>query len=77
MRPLLLFLLLSHMSMDSQEYSMGAPDSACARMTPGHGFDPQVPSQGDPPARLRVDRRAVEPGGAVKVRVEAVQGEIG
>ena len=29
-------------------YSMGAPDQACKRMTPGHGFDPQVNTNHNP-----------------------------
>ena len=49
----LLLLLLLHAPPPTLEYSMGAPDSACNRMTPGHGFDPQT---SDPPARLVLEK---------------------
>ena len=61
----LLLLLLG--PSPTTEYSMGAPDSACNRMMPGHGFDPQ---QGDPPARLIIEGDTVAPGQTIKFRIE-------
>jgi hypothetical protein len=53
----------------SSPYSMGAPDQACKRMTPGHGFDPQ---DGDPPVKLEMSAKdEVAPGGHVDVRLVA------
>ena len=50
-------------------YSMGAPDQACKRMTPGHGFDPQ---DGDPLVVLEMSSRDdLAPGGHVDVRLVA------
>ena len=43
------------------------PPSACNRMMPGHGFDPQ---QGDPPARLIIEGDTVAPGQTIKFRIE-------
>jgi hypothetical protein len=43
---------------------MGAPDSACSRMEPGHGFDPQ---NGEPPAKQELEKNSVTPGQTVKV----------
>ena len=61
-----LILLLLH-PRPTTEYSMGAPDSACNRMMPGHGFDPQT---GDPPARLVLEKDTVAPGQTLKFRIE-------
>ena len=41
--------------------------SACKRMTPGHGFDPQP---GEPPARLVLEREAVAPGQPLGFTIE-------
>ena len=61
-----LILLLLH-PRPTTEYSMGAPDSACNRMTPGHGFDPQP---GEPPARLVLEKEAVAPGQPLGFTIE-------
>lgn len=61
----LLLLLLG--PSPTTEYSMGAPDSACNRMMPGHGFDPQT---GEPPARLVLEKDTVAPGQTLKFRIE-------
>ncbi len=38
---------------------MGAPDSACARMQPGHGYDPQSESSSPNPYTLAVDLSSI------------------
>ena len=51
---------------------MGAPDSACGRMEPGHGFSPQEASS--VPALLTVESNEVAPGNGIKVRLEGKDG---
>ncbi len=38
---------------------MGAPDSACARMQPGHGYEPQAESSSPNPYTLAVDLSSI------------------
>ncbi len=61
---LLLALALLLQPPPTLEYSMGAPDSACARMEPGHGFSPQPHSAS--PFTVAVDGTTVAPGGEVR-----------
>ena len=63
----------------SHAYSLGAPDAACKRMTPVHGFDAvnQSPDPSGAPVKLTLnppDGSDIVPGQTVSVSLEA-QGE--
>ena len=45
---------------------MGAPDSACAQMTPGHAHDSQT---GSPPANFTLSKRTVLPGQMIGIEL--------
>ena len=65
----------------SHAYSLGAPDAACKRMTPVHGFDAvnQSPDPSGAPVKLILnppDGSDIVPGQNVSVSLEA-QGEPG
>ena len=47
-------------------FSMGAPDAACAQLTPGHAHPSQLDS---PPTNLTVSRSWVRPGGLLQVEL--------
>ena len=49
------------------DFIYGWSHSACNRMTPGHGFDPQP---GEPPARLVLEKEAVAPGQPLRFTIE-------
>ncbi len=74
MKFLVIFALALSAPSPSSEYSMGAPDSACNRMEPGHGFDPGSGGPDAAPARLVVGGAEVAPGQPVKIRLEARDG---
>ena len=67
-----LLVILTTLIALSEEYSMGAPDSACTRMEPGHGFGPQTSAA---PVALEVDKEEVAPGGQVKVVLKGLEGK--
>jgi len=54
-------------------YTMGAPDTACSSMTPGHSLDPQDPST-SPPATLSISKSSVSPGSTLEFSLDATQG---
>ena len=57
-------------------YSTGAPDIACIKMTPGHGFDPQ--NNDDIPVTLSVSPESpIAAGGTVTITLAAKDGERG
>jgi len=47
-------------------FSMGAPDSACAQMTPGHAHESQT---GAPPANFTLSKKAVQPGQMIGIEL--------
>ena len=54
----------------AEPYSMGAPDLACKKMQPGHGFDPQ---EGQPPVELIIEPEMEEiaPGQKMTIKLKA------
>lgn len=50
----------------TNSFSMGAPDSACAQMTPGHSHEPQT---GTPPANFTLTRNIVLPGEMIGIEL--------
>merc|ERR1719266_2734763 len=48
-------------------FSMGAPDSACQAITPGHSHPPQPPESS--PANLTLSSSLVVPGGKITVQL--------
>ena len=58
----------------SEPYSMGAPDLACKKMQPGHGFDPQ---EGQPPVELIIEPEMEEiaPGQKMTIKLKATDGQ--
>ena len=50
----------------TSSFSMGAPDSACAQMTPGHSHPPQTDT---PPANLTLTRNIVLPGEMIGIEL--------
>jgi len=74
-------LVIALFIQSSHAYSLGAPDAACKRMTPGHGFDAvnQSPDPSGAPVKLTLnppDGSDIVPGQTVSVSLEA-QGEPG
>ena len=72
-------LVIALFIQSSHAYSLGAPDYACRRMTPGHGFDAvnQSPDPSGAPVKLTLnppDGSDIVPGQTVSVSLEA-QGE--
>ena len=65
----------------SHAYSLGAPDAACKRMTPGHGFDAVNSKNPDPtaaPVKLRLnptDGSDIVSGQNVSVSLESADPE--
>ena len=47
-------------------FSMGAPDSACAQMTPGHAHESQT---GAPPANFTLSKKVVQPGQMIGIEL--------
>jgi len=68
-REIILLLALSLTGCVVYSYTIGAPDSACMEMIPGHRFEPQTESPS--PALLRVSSALVGPGEEVEVLLEA------
>lgn len=67
-----LLVVISLLLKECNPYSMGAPDQACKRMTPGHGFDPQ---DGDPPVVLEMaSQDDILPGGHIDLRLVSTEG---
>jgi len=50
-------------------FSMGAPDSACAQMTPGHAHESQTSS---PPANFTMSKTTVQPGEMIEIELAAL-----
>eukprot|EP00096_Caligus_rogercresseyi_P002503 TRINITY_DN1465_c0_g1_i2.p1 TRINITY_DN1465_c0_g1~~TRINITY_DN1465_c0_g1_i2.p1 ORF type:complete len:658 (-),score=127.14 TRINITY_DN1465_c0_g1_i2:80-2053(-) len=60
-----LFLLLIARTVGG--YTIGAPDSACSGMQPGHGFDPKPLDES--PFNIQLASKSVEPGGALELKL--------
>lgn len=66
-------LILLCLAAPSSSYTMGAPDSACFNMIPGHSQEPQDPST-PAPANLTITKTAVAPGSMLEFSLDATAG---
>lgn len=66
-------LLLLSLATPSSSYTMGAPDSACFNMIPGHSQDPQDPST-PAPAILNITKTTIAPGAMLEFSLDATAG---